>query len=343
VEEVDMSENPTVTVKLRQLNILRDIFTPVSTTGHSAETELGEDAAALADPPGVERIEEFLVQELGPVGRVLAAARREQEEWERARRPNEGLRERKRRLTRQRISDVATMLFVSRGFDNVRVADIAGVVGVSEKTIYNYFPTKESLVLDTEDEILERLTVAFRERGPNESLSEVTIRALSDDMERFDRAPEELVALFPRFAELLKSTPALRAAWLDLHVRVEQVVRDELAAGAEVDPSDPEPTIAAHALVGLFEVSYQSRMRHIGEGLRGEALANAVNEDIERAARLLETGLWSFNLLTHGRRSREQIRAATQAAEEARAQVVSALRQARDAWKDLRHRGRDCQ
>jgi AcrR family transcriptional regulator len=316
----------------------------VSATDHSAdasETKLGEDAVVLADAAGAARIEAIMVEELGPVGQVLNDARREQEELERTRRPREGLRERKRRLTRQRISDVATTLFMSRGFDNVRVADVAEIVGVSEKTIYNYFPTKESLVLDVEDEIVESLARAFRERPANESLSEVTIRALHHDMERFDRAPEELVAMFPRFAEMLMSTPSLRAAWLDLHVRLEQVVRDELAKSAEVDPSDPEPTIAAHALAGLGEVSCQSRMRHIADGLRGEALREAVQADIQRAARLLETGLWSFTLLTQGRRSHEQVRAATQAAEEARAQVVSAVRQARAAWKELRARAKD--
>jgi Bacterial regulatory proteins, tetR family len=59
-----------------------------------------------------------------------------------------GLRERKKHLLRQQLSDTATELFVERGFDNVRVAEIAEACGVSEKTVYNYFPTKESLILD---------------------------------------------------------------------------------------------------------------------------------------------------------------------------------------------------
>ena len=63
--------------------------------------------------------------------------------------------------------------------------------------------------------------------------------------------------------------------------------------------------------------------------------------DVERAARLLDTGLWSFNLLTHGRRTRQQVLDAAKAADEARAQVVKALREARTAWRRLREqRGR---
>src|SRR5438445_7090556 len=62
--------------------------------------------------------------------------------------PNNGLRERKKRLLRQQLSDAATEMFVERGFDNVRITEIAEACGVSEKTVYNYFPTKESLILD---------------------------------------------------------------------------------------------------------------------------------------------------------------------------------------------------
>ena len=97
-------------------------------------------------------------------------ARQTQERWARRRHPAEGLRERKKRHTRQQISDVATTLFVVRCFDHdVKVAEIAEVVGVSEKTVYNYFPTKESLVFDRADEGIARLAAALREREAGES------------------------------------------------------------------------------------------------------------------------------------------------------------------------------
>ena len=45
---------------------------------------------------------------------------------------------------RQQLSDTATDMFVQRGFDAVRVSEIAAACGVSEKTVSNYFRTKES-------------------------------------------------------------------------------------------------------------------------------------------------------------------------------------------------------
>jgi AcrR family transcriptional regulator len=54
----------------------------------------------------------------------------------------DGLREHKKRPTRQRISDVATALFISHGFDAVTIAEIAANADVSEKTVYKTFRTR---------------------------------------------------------------------------------------------------------------------------------------------------------------------------------------------------------
>jgi AcrR family transcriptional regulator len=297
------------------------------------------DDEALAGLPAEELLDRLISDEMGDkIAQLMRSARRAQEAWYRARNPDEGLRERKRRLTRQLISDAATAMFATRGFDNVKVSEVADRVGVSEKTIYNYFSTKESLVLDTADEAVEEMARALRERGPGESLADVVVRAIKKDTERFDQAPEELVTFIPLFLGMIDSTPALRAAWLELHDRLANVARDELAAQAGVDPRDPEPMAAGRALAGLAEVALESRVRRIHEGLRGEALRRAVDDDLDRAARLLETGLGSFNL-PRSQRAKQQALEAARAAEDARTQVLKALRQARAAWEEVRREG----
>jgi AcrR family transcriptional regulator len=297
------------------------------------------DDEDLADGPGEELLDRLISDEMGEkIAQIMRSARRAQEAWYRARNPGEGLRERKRRLTRQLISDAATAMFATRGFDNVKVSEVADRVGVSEKTIYNYFPTKESLVLDTADEAVQQMARALRERGPGESLTDAVVRAIKKDTERFDQAPEELVDFIPLFLGMIDSTPALRAAWLELHDRLANVARDELAAQAGVDPRDPEPMVAGRALAGLAEVALESRIRRIREGLRGAELSRAVDDDLQRASRLLETGLWSFNL-PRSRRAKQQAVEAARAAEDARTQVLKALRQARAAWAEVRREG----
>jgi AcrR family transcriptional regulator len=58
-----------------------------------------------------------------------------------------GLRERKKRRTREAIADAAVRLFLRDGFDQVSVSHVAAAADVSKVTVFNYFPTKEDLVL----------------------------------------------------------------------------------------------------------------------------------------------------------------------------------------------------
>ncbi len=300
-----------------------------------------ETASTSLEPPDEEVLHQLISDELGEsIAELMRQMRRAQEAWRRRSNPGEGLRERKRRLTRQLISDAATLLFAIHGFDNVKVAEVADRVGVSEKTIYNYFPTKESLVLEGADETIERVATALRERRSDESLTQAVVRALKDGLPNYEEFPDELVSFIPAFGDMIDSTPALHAAWLEVHNRLAAVARDELASMAEVDPNDPEPVIAGRALAGLADVVFASQIRHIQAGLRGEELRREVIADLDRAARVIETGLWSFNLLARGARAKSQALEAARAAEEARTQVIKAVRQAREAWAQVRDQSR---
>ena len=54
---------------------------------------------------------------------------------------------------------------------------------------------------------------------------------------------------------------------------------------------------------------------------------------MRRAARLIDTGLWSFGLAVQGARGPEQLRLAGQSADRTRRQVFTAIRRARTAWR----------
>src|ERR1700690_3574868 len=92
----------------------------------------------------------------------------------------EGLRERKKRLMRQQLSDTATRLFLERGFDAVRVAEVADVCGVSEKTVFNYFPVKEALIMDRLEGTLAALRTGLGDpgKGPVEAGRAILAREL---------------------------------------------------------------------------------------------------------------------------------------------------------------------
>jgi len=77
-----------------------------------------------------------------------------------------GLRELKKARTRQLIADTAARLFAERGYEHVAVADVARAAEVAEQTVYNYFPAKEQLVTDREEQVQDRLCDLIRSRPP---------------------------------------------------------------------------------------------------------------------------------------------------------------------------------
>jgi AcrR family transcriptional regulator len=205
---------------------------------------------------------------------------------------SEGLRERKKRLTRRRISDTATALFLERGFDEVTVVEVARACDVSEKTVYNYFPTKESLLLDREDDWTAALRRALAAAG---SPVDAAVEAIRDQLDQMLGEPAVLDSTSVRgVSELIRTTPSLRAANEEMTARIVDVAAAAIAARWGLEPDDPEPQIVAVAVVGLWRVQFRSMRRHSAGGLPHAEIRERILADVRRAARLIETGVESF-------------------------------------------------
>ncbi len=213
--------------------------------------------------------------------------------------PEEGLRERKKRLMRQRLSDTAARMFLEYGFDKLRVAQVAEACGVSEKTVFNYFPTKESLVLDRLETTVASLRTGLdpeTQRGvpPVEAALRILDRELSAMTTWLagQEDPAETARAIRRFGDLIRATPSLRAYQSDMMDQFVGVATEILAARAGMSADDPEPQIAARALLGLWRVQAESLRKYL-DAPPGR-LHDLVTADVRRAARLLDTGLHSF-------------------------------------------------
>jgi AcrR family transcriptional regulator len=209
----------------------------------------------------------------------------------------EGLRERKKRLMRQQLSDTATRMFLERGFDAVRVSEIAEACGVSEKTVFNYFPTKEALILDRLDATVAALRTGLAD--PGVSPVEAALRILDAELGAMTSwlaaqdDPVQAGASIRRFGALIQAAPSLRAHQSDMMDQFVAVAATALAGRAAMSPDDPEPRIAATALLGLWRVQFQALGKYL-DGTRTPAqLHQAVSADVQRAARLIDTGLSS--------------------------------------------------
>jgi AcrR family transcriptional regulator len=210
--------------------------------------------------------------------------------------PAEGLRARKKRLMRQQLSDTATRMFAERGFDAVRVAEVAEACGVSEKTVFNYFPTKESLVLDRLEVTMASLRTGLAE--PAVPPAEAALRILDRELTAMTTwltsqdDPAAAAQAIRRFGDLIRATPSLRAYQSNMMDQFVSVATEILAARAGMQPDDPEPQIAARALLGLWHVQAESLRKHLN-GAPGR-VHQMVTADVRRAARLIDDGLRSF-------------------------------------------------
>ena len=211
----------------------------------------------------------------------------------------EGLRERKKRLMRQQLSDTATRMFMERSFDDVRVAEVAEACGVSEKTVFNYFPTKESLVLDRLEATVTALRdgLADRRVPPVEAALGILERELAGltSLLASQDDPGQAAVQLRRFGDLIRATPSLRAYQSDMIDQFVAAATEVLAARAGTSADDPEPQIAARALLGLWHVQADSLRRHLASSRPGaEQVRARVAADVRRAARLIDAGLHAF-------------------------------------------------
>ncbi|MFJ8927142.1 TetR/AcrR family transcriptional regulator [Streptomyces sp. NPDC102364] len=156
----------------------------------------------------------------------------------------EGLRERKKRQTRQYISDVATGLFLARGFDEVTVAEIADAANVSVNTVYNYFPAKEDLFLDRSAGVVDRMSRWVRGRGAGESAATAVLRELREEIESVSPRVG-LMDGYSDFMRVVHAAPALRSRlWAiqqEVHDNLTETLREETGAPAD----DPLPDLIA--------------------------------------------------------------------------------------------------
>ena len=174
-----------------------------------------------------------------------------------------GLRDRKKEATRQAISNVATRLFVERGFDNVSVADIADEAQVARKTVFNYFPRKEDLVFDREDEVraLVREALASRDGRAPVAAFQALMRRLVETQHPLFLITERPV----QFWRTVRESAALTARARELQVTLADDLAGMLADAASRSHADPHARLAATMLMATLVVAYGEALRAFRE------------------------------------------------------------------------------
>ncbi|WP_067186880.1 TetR/AcrR family transcriptional regulator [Microtetraspora niveoalba] len=199
---------------------------------------------------------------------------------------SEGLRERKKRQTRQRISETAVGLFVERGFEQVTIAEVAAAAEVSVNTVYNYFEAKEDLVLPPEEASPRRLADIVRQRPPGESAAGAVLARLRAEI----RARERTVGLsagFGRVLEMMLAAPTLTARLEDLGRRMTDALAVVLAEETGAAEDDPLPRAVAWHIGCLHSLVYAEIGRRTAAGENPDTIAAAVLDLLDVVESLL--------------------------------------------------------
>jgi len=162
-----------------------------------------------------------------------------------------GLRELKKAKTRKMISDLATGLFIEKGYDQVTTAEIARLAEVSVPTLFKYFPTKETLVFDEEDEREEKLLAAVTERKKGMSILDALLEHFSS-YTVFDEDKKKHVAAFKK---LIYSTPDLYIYAKQIWMRYEKSLAVVLRQETKHQLAPAEAEAIAHFILDAFHRS----------------------------------------------------------------------------------------
>lgn len=204
-----------------------------------------------------------------------------------------GLRESKKRQTRAAIAQAAADLFRDRGFAAVTVDDVAAAANVSRQTVFNYFPTKEQMLFDREEEIEAALLALVRDQADGASLVAAFRRHTRGFWERFAEALSTGVE-FHGFWAIVRASPALRDYGEASFGRQAQHVGEEIARTWKRPPDDPLCQGLARALCGVNVAVLTCGLERLTAGEDHGTVVSEMLAQADQAYDLLEHGVAGY-------------------------------------------------
>ena len=174
-----------------------------------------------------------------------------------------GLRERKKARTRRLIADSAANLFAAHGYEHVSVSDVAREAEVAEQTVYNYFPTKERLVTDRDEQIQERLCDLIRSRPAQMSAVASVRDFILESVAGIRTIPPALWR--GELGCLAGASPTVHRLALELTDRQAGALAAALGESTEIAPEIAE--LRGRALASVFQIIISHVARRTREGL----------------------------------------------------------------------------
>jgi AcrR family transcriptional regulator len=206
----------------------------------------------------------------------------------------EGLRERKKRLTREAIFAAADRLFSERGFENVTVAEIADAANISVKTLFTYVSAKEELLFRGQPTVLDAVVRSVASRRVGQTPLVAAAQALLTAVD----APDESMSL-ESFQRMLASGPAarsrVRALWEETETKLAEVLLAEARGGSGVPAERAARRLTAAQIMVLVRTVTSDEVADLitksadTDSDRREALGQWIRDAAGRLARGLQS------------------------------------------------------
>jgi len=167
------------------------------------------------------------------------------------------LRERKKLKTRTSIQKEAMRLFLEKGYEATTIEEIAAAVEISPSTFFNYFPSKEDVVL--QDELDPLILAAFDAQPPELSPVAALRNAMRIVFEHLSREQEDLMRQRIR---MMSSEPELRATMLTQFAELVDQIAELLATRVGRGADDFALRNLAGALLGVLMAAMLAAADH---------------------------------------------------------------------------------
>jgi AcrR family transcriptional regulator len=184
------------------------------------------------------------------------------------------LSDRRRAVTRRETAEAAARLFLEHGFEGVGVDRIASAAGLSLRTFYRYFPSKEDVLAPLFDDGQQEFVEAFAARPAGEDPFRAAIAA-------YREATAEGDDFGPVLVQMMTDVPALRARWLEGLRRSEELLVPLVRERVDPEMGD----LDVQAIAALVVLALRLPLEHEAAGTLEGTMGDAQERILQRARR----------------------------------------------------------
>lgn len=157
--------------------------------------------------------------------------------------------ERKRLLVRDQLGEAALKLLAVQGFEDTTIDEIVAAVGVSRRTFFRYFKSKEDVIIEFTGDVGDFICDELASRPTEEPAATAIRQVLTTAAELFTEHPQKSIAL----AKLVRGSSALNGRYLDRQSQSAQNLGRVIAERAGLPADDPRPHLAAVMALAAFD------------------------------------------------------------------------------------------